>query len=350
MVAGLAAITNYQISISMKKTRICAHCGKEFLARRGMQKYCCEECKNHANDARKNKRRSFLTAVEPLIDLGKLEYLTFAKAALLMGCSRQYIYKIVREGKLPASRLSSRMSLIRKTDIEKMLEGNPYHRVLPTDLPRIPRIGKKKKDENASFSSSSLPSDATPDTSTPTKEPESLDYITGEEVMNTYKVKKTWLYTTAKNNGIPICRIAGKTYYSREHVDKILGISDEIRNISEWVTTEEATQLYGLCPQSLRSAAYRKNIPTKREYGHVCYSKSHLDDWLQPELKTDDRYFSTSEAAEKYGLTMNIVQKLVKSRHLSTVRVGKVNMLLKEEFEKVMEERLSTHGSYRFYQ
>ena len=80
MVAGLAAITNYQISMSMKRTRICAHCGKEFLARRGMQKYCCEECKNHANDARKNKRRSFLTAVEPLIDLGKLEYLTFAKA------------------------------------------------------------------------------------------------------------------------------------------------------------------------------------------------------------------------------------------------------------------------------
>ena len=110
----------------MKETRICAHCGKEFLARRGMQKYCCEECKNHANDARKNKRRSFLTAVEPLIDLGKLEYLTFAKAALLMGCSRQYIYKIVREGKLPASRLSSRMSLIRKTDIEGMPEYFQY--------------------------------------------------------------------------------------------------------------------------------------------------------------------------------------------------------------------------------
>lgn len=103
-------------------------------------------------------------------------------AALLMGCSRQYIYKIVRDGKLPASRLSSRMSLIRKTDIEKMLEGNPYHRVLPTDLPKIAKIVKKKKDENASFSSSTLPSHATPDTSAPTKEPESLDYITGEEV------------------------------------------------------------------------------------------------------------------------------------------------------------------------
>lgn len=57
-----------------------------------------------------------------------------------MGCSRQYIYKIVREGKLPASRLSSRMALIRKTDIEKMLEANPYHRVLPTDGYTSPSI------------------------------------------------------------------------------------------------------------------------------------------------------------------------------------------------------------------
>ncbi len=334
----------------MKKTRICAHCGKEFLARRGMQKYCCEECKNHANDARKNKRRSFLTAVEPLIDLGKLEYLTFAKAALLMGCSRQYIYKIVREGKLPASRLSSRMSLIRKTDIEKMLEGNPYHRVLPTDLPKIPRIGKKKKDYDSDLSSPSLPSDATTDTAVSTHVPKSLDYISGEDVMNTYKVKKTWLYTTAKNNGIPICRISGKTFYSRKHVDEVLGASEAILEITEWVTTEEANELYGLSAQSLRSAAYRKNIPTKREYGHTCYSKRHLEDWLQPKMKDDDCYYTTSEAAKKYGVTMNTVHTLVKSRHLSKIRVGKVNMLLKEEVDKVMAERLAERGSYRFYQ
>ena len=59
------------------------------------------------------------------------EYLTFSKAATLMGCSRQYIYKLVATGKLKASRISNRMAFIRKADIERMLEGNPYLRILP---------------------------------------------------------------------------------------------------------------------------------------------------------------------------------------------------------------------------
>ena len=40
-----------------------------------------------------------MNAVEPVIGLQNQEYLTFAKAAILMGCSRQYVYKLVNEGK-----------------------------------------------------------------------------------------------------------------------------------------------------------------------------------------------------------------------------------------------------------
>ena len=65
------------------------------------------------------------------------EYLTFSKAATLMGCSRQYIYKLVAIGKLNASRISNRMAFIRRADIEQMLASNPYHRILPgsTSIP-----------------------------------------------------------------------------------------------------------------------------------------------------------------------------------------------------------------------
>ena len=40
------------------------------------------------------------------MELQQQEYLTFSKAALLLGCTRQYVYKLVEQGKLPASRLS----------------------------------------------------------------------------------------------------------------------------------------------------------------------------------------------------------------------------------------------------
>ena len=38
---------------------------------------------------------------------------------------------------------------------------------------------------------------------------ELLDFYSGEEVMSLFKVKQSWLHTTAKRNRIPICRIAG---------------------------------------------------------------------------------------------------------------------------------------------
>ena len=61
-----------------------------------MQKFCCEECQTKAKEARKKRQQDFMNAVEPMIDLQQQEYLTFAKAAILMGCSRQYVYKLVR--------------------------------------------------------------------------------------------------------------------------------------------------------------------------------------------------------------------------------------------------------------
>ena len=117
----------------MRKTRKCAFCGKEFTCNSGSQRYCSEHCAEAAKAQRKKRQQDFLKAVQPVINIASQEYLTFSKAAILMGCSRQYVYKLVNEGKLPASRISSRMAFIRKADIEKMLAGNPYHRVLLCD-------------------------------------------------------------------------------------------------------------------------------------------------------------------------------------------------------------------------
>ena len=79
------------------------------------------------------------------MDLQHQEYLTFSKAAILMGCTRQYIYKLVANGKLKASRLSSRMAFVRKADIEKMFEGNPYKRVIPASKSKPSKKAQTEK-------------------------------------------------------------------------------------------------------------------------------------------------------------------------------------------------------------
>ena len=321
----------------MRKTRKCAFCGKEFTCNSGSQKYCSEHCAEAAKAQRKKKQQDFIKAVEPVIDIANQEYLTFSKAAILMGCSRQYVYKLVNEGKLSASRISSRMAFIRKADIEQMLAGNPYHRVLPTS--------KSKKAKLSSSLSSKKGKTSASETNTPPTEP--LDYISGEDVMTIYKVRKSWLYASAKNNQIPMCKIAGKNYYSRKHMDDLFGVTAEIEALTEWLTTEEAESLYSTTKESIRTQAYRRHIPTKREYGKTYYSKIHLDKIFRPDLKGNDAYYTTAEVAEKYGMTKSNICVIIKKENITKVKVGVQNLIVKEEIDRIMEERMAQFGSYR---
>ncbi len=327
----------------MRKTRKCAFCGKEFTCNSGSQRYCSEHCAEVAKAQRKKRQQDFLKAVQPVIAIASQEYLTFSKAAILMGCSRQYVYKLVNEGKLPASRISSRMAFVRKADIEKMLAGNPYHRVLPGALSNKP----SKKSSHSSSSSLSTRKDNNHISEIDMRSSEPLEYISGEDVMAIYKVKKSWLYASAKNNQVPICKIAGKNYYSRKHMDALFGISAEIEALTEWLTTDEAESLYSTTKESLRTQAYRRHIPTKREYGKTYYSKKHLDDIFRPDLKASDDYYTTAEAAEKYGMTKSNICVIVKTNNLTKVKVGVQNLIVKEELDRIMANRLAIFGAYR---
>ena len=322
----------------MRKTRKCAFCGKEFTCNSGSQRYCSEQCAEAAKAQRKKRQQDFLKAVQPVIDIASQEYLSFSKAAILMGCSRQYVYKLVNEGKLPASRISSRMAFIRKADIEKMLAGNPYHRVLPTSKPKNPSSLSLEKEHDSSKSTRKENS---------FQDIEPLEYISGEDVMATYKVKKSWLYVSAKRNNIPVCKIAGKNYYSRMHMDALFGVTAEIESLTEWLTTDEAESLYSTTKESLRTQAYRRHIPTKREYGKTYYSKKHLDEIFRPDLKASDDYYTTAEAAEKYGMTKANIGVIVKTNNLTKVKVGVQNLIVKEELDRIMASRLAQFRAYR---
>ena len=324
----------------MKEVRKCKYCGKEFVPRSGSQKYCCEECQTKAKEARKKRQQDFMNAVEPVIGLQNQEYLTFAKAAILMGCSRQYVYKLVNEGKLAASRISSRMAFIRKADTEKMLAGNPYHRVLPTSRPKKSKEPMTKSAKAKNSMSLSKFEDVQ-------QENEVLDYISGEEVMSIYKVKKSWLYTSAKRNQVPVCRIAGKNYYSRKHIDAVLGTSIDLDAIIDWLSPQEVADRYGINLTAVRSYAHRHKIPSKREYGHTYYSQSHFDELRRTDLISDNRYYTSAQVAEKYGLSKANVGVITKKHHITKVKVGRNNLLVKEEFDKVMAERMAQFGSYR---
>lgn len=306
----------------MKKTRKCAFCGREFTANSGVQKYCSVSCADEAKRERKKRNGDFLKAAEPVIGLRQQEYLTFSKAAILMGCSRQYIYKLVNQGKLKASRISSRMAIIRRADIESMLEGNPYNKVVFGNRPKPTNSSRKLRKQEAETASN-----------------EPLTYISGEEVIANYKVKPSWLYTSAKRNQIPICRIGGRNYYSKSHVEECLGLTADIASITAWLTTEQVFEEYGMSATAIHAYAYRHRIPTKREYGIVYYSRTHLAELRQTDMLADDRYCTVDEVSEKYGLSKANIHHITKVHGIEKRKVGVKNLLLRADVERAMAER-----------
>ena len=307
----------------MKKTRKCAFCGREFTANSGVQKYCSVSCADEAKRERKKRNGDFLKAAEPVIGLRQQEYLTFSKAAILMGCSRQYIYKLVNQGKLKASRISSRMAIIRRADIETMLEGSPYNKVVFGNRPKPASSNRQQQKKKEPVSVSDEP----------------LTYISGEEVIASYKVKPSWLYTSAKRNQIPICRIAGKNYYSRIHVEECLGLTADIASITDWLTKEQAFEEFGMSATAVHAYAYRHRIPTKREFGIVYYSRTHLAELRQTDMLADDRYCTVDEVSESYGLSKANIHHITKVHGIEKRKVGVKNLLLRADVERAMAER-----------
>ena len=309
----------------MKVTKKCAFCGQSFETRSGMQRYCSEACQAEAKRARAMQKNNLFKIAQPMMEIQHQEYLTFSKAAILMGCSRQYIYKLVSCGKLNASRISSRMAFIRKDDIEQMLECNPYYRILP---------GSTSTPKKSASSSQSLKKKQREE-----KNSEAMDFYSSEEVMTLYKVKQSWLYTSAKRNAIPICRIAGKNYYSKKHIDEYFGVAVDISQITDWLLADEVEEQFGMKPTALRAYTYRHKIPTKREYGRTYYSQSHLAELRRTDLVNDENYYTVEQVQQIYGLSAANICHIVKVKHIGKIKVGRKNLLLRTDVERVMAER-----------
>lgn len=165
------------------------------------------------------------------------DFVSFAQAAKLMGVTRQYIYKLVKESKLRASRISGKKSLIRRADIELMMKTKPYERIMP------------KEDFDIT------------------------EYYTAEEIAEKYKIDAKWVWTYTRQHKVPKVRIRQFNYYSKKHIDAAFAKYEVDSDLTEWYTPEEIQEKYGMARVAIRSQVYRNNIPSKKEHEQIYYSK-----------------------------------------------------------------------------
>ena len=267
----------------MEVRKICQWCGKPFIAQKTTTCYCSHQCSNLGYKERIRERKRQLKRSQELLQPRQAaegqDFFSFAQAAKLMGVTRQYIYKLVKESKLRASRISGKKSLIRRADIELMMKTKPYERIMP------------KEDFDIT------------------------EYYTAEEIADKYKVNAKWVWTYTRQHKVPKVRIRQFNYYSK------------------------IQEKYGMTRVAIRSQVYRNNIPSKKEHGQIYYSKLHFDLSKTSEQESKAEYYTVKEAMEKFNLSRDSVYGILQFHQINREKNGRFVRFLKVEFDKVMGVR-----------
>lgn len=291
----------------MEVRKICQWCGKPFIAKKTTTCYCSHQCSNLGYKERVRERKRELKKMQELLQPKQAsegqDFFSFAQAAKLMGVTRQYIYKLVKENKLRASRISGKKSLIRRADIELMLKTKPYESIKPKDDVDI------------------------------------TEYYTAEQIAEKYKVNTKWVWTYTREHDVPKVKIRQFNYYSKKHIDAVFAKYRTDDALTEWYTPEEIEKKYGMTRVAIRSHVYRNNIPSKKEHGQIFYSKLHFDLSKQTAEEDSSEYYTVQEAMKKYNLTRDSVYGILQFHEIKREKKGRFVRFLKVEFDHVMGAR-----------
>lgn len=292
----------------MKIKKVCEWCGTTFYAQKLTTRFCSHRCSNFAyKEAVRQKRiQEVETKVQtvireqPISDFKDKEYLSFKEAATLLGLSKQAIYKMVYAGKLQAFHISSRLSIIRKGDIDRMLEARPYEQRQPKDTIPI------------------------------------TDFYTTAEVKEKYHVNESWIFLVAKKNNIPRTFNRGKTYWSKKHIDAYFAKKAPNPDITEWYSSQEMQEKFGMTLSAIYCFVSKNAIPKKKEGIMVYYSKKHVDIAKGITAPEEPQYYTVAEAMEKFNLTRDQLYHYARYHNIPKVKKGKYTLISKPELDKLL--------------
>lgn len=288
--------------------KICEFCGKEFFAQKTTTRYCSKTCSSRAYKYQLRVQRIERTktdmkvAIEtkPLNDIRHKAFLTVQETGVLIGVTTRSVYNLIYAGALKATKLSSRMTLIRRSDVEAMLDNNPYT--------------KRHKREPAPIT----------------------EFYTNNELREKFGVSLSWIFKVGKTENIPKVMRRGKTLWSKRHFDAVFARQQPDESITEWYTAEEMRQKFGMTSSAVYSFVYTYGIPKKKVRNEVFYSKRHVDAAKGLAVPAEPEYYTSAEAMERYGLTRDQLYHYVKWHKIPKVQEGRYLKISKKELDALL--------------
>lgn len=241
------------MSSNLKIKRICAWCGKEFIAQKTTTACCSKQCANALY--KKKKRDEAIKAnnqfVEKKIDEKPIErikdkpFLTITETAIYLGVTRPTVYRYIKRGELKVTRLGFKY-LLKKEDIDELF-NNPTEFHTPT----------KEKAPN----------------------PDITDWYSSQEMQDKFGMTLSAIYTFVSKNAIPKKKEGIMVYYSKKHVDIAKGVTAPEE--PQYYTVAEAMEKFNLTRDQLYHYAKYHNIPKVKKGKYTLISKTELDKLLE---------------------------------------------------------------------
>lgn len=286
--------------------------GIEFYAQRRITRFCCKHCNDIAY--KKSRRLKLVQKVESEImygvstttkgeDIRNREYLTINQTMRLLGVSRRSVYNLFYSGALKAYQPSLRKTIIRRAELEAMMDSNPYQR-------------RHKQEEQPI-----------------------VEFYTAVEILEKYGISHAYLYKLANKLNFPRVLKRGTTYWSKKHIDTYFAKHAPDSSITEWYTVQEIMDKYGMTQAAAYCMVSDNSIPKRKEKRYVYYSKKHVDELKQKQSDketAEPEYYSVKEAMAKYHLTRDQMYHYCRYHNIPKVTRGKYTFIEKTRFDEVL--------------
>jgi excisionase family DNA binding protein len=194
------------MSSNIQVQRICQHCGTEFIARTTVTKYCSDKCSKAAYKVRiraekvqnsnTETKQIKTTSIE---ELKAKEFLTVSDVSKLIGCSRQNVYKLINTGKLKATNILEKKTIVRRCDLDNLFTEPDYSNFIGLEK-QVKEMYNWK--QAGAF--------------------EIIDCYTINEVLDKYSISETALQNLIKRENIPKIKKGWYAYVPKPIIDKLL--------------------------------------------------------------------------------------------------------------------------------
>ena len=239
------------MSSNLEIIRICENCGKEFTAKTTKTRYCSHKCNSAHYKAKRRAKKIEESVIQtkqqkdiPIEELKQKPFLSISETMTILGISRRTVYRMIQRKEIGYTKVGNR-TIIRRSDIDKLFD-NPEP---------LKEIKPRRVDE----------------------------FYTIADIEKIYGVKYGKLTKILKTNRIPNSIFNNKLHISKPHFDNYFkNANKRILDITEWYTTKDIQDKYGLTLNQIYGRVHDFNIPKKRVGRTIKISKTHFDRIQKP--------------------------------------------------------------------